>query len=195
MFTDKIQPGRHGAWQILPDMFSNSGSNRLKAKRYKLLPHLMFPRAKYWLWIDGSTSINIDPMKLINDYGHNDLTIYKHPSRNCLYREHKICIRKRLDKKATIRRQIKKYKQEGYPKKNGLVAASVILRKNTRKVVEFNKMWWNEVKENSIRDQLSFNYVAWKLKFKYGLFEGNIFKSDIFPYHGHEKNYETKTTQ
>jgi len=36
-------------------------------------------------------------------------------------------------------------------------------------VANVGENWWNEMKEGSRRDQLSFNYVAWDrgLKFKY----------------------------
>jgi len=44
---------------------------------------------------------------------------------------------------------------------------SFIIRRNTPNTKRFNETWWNEVKENSRRDQLSFTYTSWKTGIKF----------------------------
>lgn len=49
----------------------------------------------------------------------------------------------------------------GFPKNYGLFEAGFIIRRNNKKVNQFNDFWWNEVKKNSGRDQLSQMFSAW----------------------------------
>jgi hypothetical protein len=46
----------------------------------------------------------------------------------------------------------------------------VILRRHTDAIRHLNEAWWNEIVRGSRRDQLSFNYVAWKLGLRYATF-------------------------
>ena len=40
--------------------------------------------------------------------------------------------------------------------------------------------WWTEIKYGSRRDQLSFNYIAWKNNFKFNYLEGDSRKNEYF---------------
>ena len=44
--------------------------------------------------------------------------------------------------------------------------------------------WWEEIKYNSKRDQLSFNYVAWKNGLKYNSIPGDIRNNSFFKQNG-----------
>ena len=46
----------------------------------------------------------------------------------------------------------------------------MILRRHTDAIRRLNEAWWNEIVRGSRRDQLSFNYVAWKLGLSYATF-------------------------
>ena len=54
--------------------------------------------------------------------------------------------------------------------------------------------WWHIVKTESKRDQLSFNYVAWKLGFKdYTFIDGHVRTGNPWFYTiSHRKNYQFK---
>ena len=61
-----------------------------------------------------------------------------------------------------------RYKNDGYPSKNGLTRNTILIRKhNEPDVVETMEKWWEEVKYGSKRDQLSFNYSAWKTNYNF----------------------------
>jgi hypothetical protein len=52
------------------------------------------------------------------------------------------------------------------------------LRRHTQAVRAFNEAWWTEIVRGSWRDQLSFDYISWKLGISYvnfplSLHEGN----------------------
>lgn len=68
---------------------------------------------------------------------------------------------KDLGDRGEIDRQIEKYKGEGYKDKE-LGETKIVIRKNNPKTIAFNKEWLYQLMTNSVRDQLSFNYSAWK---------------------------------
>jgi hypothetical protein len=85
------------------------------------------------------------------------------------------------DNMKVIEKQINKYYNEGYPKNNGLICGGVILRRhNHPNVIDTMEDWWTEIKYNSKRDQLSFNYVAWKNNLKFNYIQGDIRKNKYF---------------
>ena len=45
--------------------------------------------------------------------------------------------------------------------------------------------WWEEVKYNSKRDQLSFNYVAWLHNLKFNYIEGDLRNNEFFTHSSH----------
>jgi hypothetical protein len=62
---------------------------------------------------------------------------------------------------------MKKYHTDGYPRNNGLAAAGISIRSSTEDVKKLCQTWWQEVEHFSFRDQLSFNYAAWKSRVFY----------------------------
>jgi len=140
------------------------------ARLYKLHPHLLFPDYDWSIWVDGSLLITDDLIKLINETIQNKAVfgIYKHAKRNCLYQAAQNCIDKDKDSRIIIEKQIDTYKSYGYPQNNGLVASGVMVRKhNDPQIINLMNNWWNEINNHSRRDQISFNYVCWKMHFKY----------------------------
>jgi hypothetical protein len=72
------------------------------------------------------------------------------------------------DNPTTIINQINKYISDGYPHQNGLSSNAIIFRNhNNSDVIKTMEEWWLEIKYGSRRDQLSFNYVAWKTHFNF----------------------------
>ena len=47
--------------------------------------------------------------------------------------------------------------------------------------------WWLEIKHNSRRDQLSFNYIAWKNNFNFKYLDGDSRKNKYFLQTGRHK--------
>ena len=65
--------------------------------------------------------------------------------------------------KDIITKQISDYRNKGY-QDQGLYETGILMRKNNEKVIAFNMLWWSEINSKSVRDQLSFSYIKWKLK-------------------------------
>ena len=73
------------------------------------------------------------------------------------------------------------YEYAGFPRNNGLITGMVILRRhNHLDCVKVMEQWWSEISYNSKRDQLSFNYSAWKKGVKINYLPGDSRNNDFF---------------
>lgn len=160
-FTD--QDFKSDVWQIVKVGRSDVKEQRKK----KIYNQYLLEMYKHSIWVDGSMYINCDLNEFLYQNLDGDFTLMKHPSRNCTYQEGHACIHLDKDNTATIMQQLLDYKEKGFPANNGMVATGVMIRKHTIEVKLFCRSWWSEVFEHSKRDQLSFNYVAWRDNFEY----------------------------
>ena len=107
------------------------------------------------------------------------IAMHKHPARKCAYVEAQVCIASKRGNADAIKKQMERYRKEGFPENFGFCEATVIatdLRNpNAKQIME---CWWNEFcNTGSGRDQLSFPYVLWKNGFSIndvGLLGNNI---------------------
>jgi hypothetical protein len=156
------------------------------AKIYKVLSHKYFPDSEYTVWIDGTRFLTCDIHLLIDKYLCNtDMALFAHRWRDCIYEEAKICIDDERDDPEIIKAQMERYRKEGYPEKNGLITGGIILRRNTSLSRRINMQWWDEICNYSRRDQLSFNYVAYKNNLSYGVIGGDYYHNPYFGYVPH----------
>lgn len=184
-FTDNSNL-KSKVWKIIQiDYYKNDLVKT--ARRYKILPHLYFSDYEYSIWIDGGFKIVGDIDEFIDTkMGNQNMMYFKHRVRNCIYDESKKCIDCKKDKESIIRSQMKKYKLEGYPRNEGLIESGVIVRKhNDTHVIKLMEDWWAEVDKFSKRDQLSFNFVAWKNHAEYVLLCENIVSNKYFRWISH----------
>lgn len=142
-------------------------------RKMKILTHRYLKEYEESLYLDGNCKIMKDVSELFDKYlTNNNWGVFEHPWRDCIYAEGKDCKHKENTDSEVIEKQLNKYRSEDYPKNNGLVANTYILRKhNEPSVIEIAEQWWKEIKEYSYRDQISFNYIAWKNDFKWIYFE------------------------
>jgi hypothetical protein len=185
-FTDNVDL-KSNTWKIIrrKNVFDNAV---LDAKLYKILFYKFVGEYEMSLWIDGSMQLKaIDMGYLAEKYlAKNNLAVFKHPERNCVYQEADICVDLQKDKEAVIRKQMDKYKKDNYPCDNGLISGGFILRKNEIDVKNFCDKWWEEVNSFSKRDQLSFNYLAWKYNFNYNIIDDIIWENDLVKVYNHK---------
>lgn len=173
-FVDNIRPGethREG-WELREPNWPQKNRRR-QARQHKCLPHLLFPEATHSLWIDGCYQPTQNVLTLVDHFlGENDLCTFEHCERNCIYQEVEACIRGKKDDPAVMRAQVARYREEQYPYNNGLAETTAVLRRHTPIMQQLNEMWWHEISTGSQRDQLSLDYVCWRLHVKYAQFEG-----------------------
>jgi hypothetical protein len=170
-FTDDHT--RTAGWD-LKRVSTGFGSPNRNAKVHKILPHVYFPDKTYTLWIDGSIVLkkNFSFDKLVDKYlQDSDLAVLQHPIRICLYQEAAECIHLNLDNHDKIRQQIFRYTSDQFEPNLGLAECKIILRRNNEAVESFSEFWWQEICNGSQRDQISFNYAAYKTGLKFCYFD------------------------
>ena len=191
-FTDNIKL-KSNIWQIrpIPDELKLL-SNVKKQRIVKICPHRYLKEYDVSIWIDGNIEVKADLNDFIQQYNLSKCPFYTriHPCRKCIYAEAQACISMGKDNASIIKKQVDAYKKEGYPKDIGMVETCVILRKhNDIKCQLLCNAWASELLLHSHRDQLSFNYVCWKMHFLPGILknEFKISANETFRIYRHGK--------
>lgn len=168
------------------DLFKEPTRN---ARMCKILSHL-FIKDEWSLWTDADIELLKSPEEILEKYKHlGDIITFKHRARNCIYDEAvAVFLGRRETNREIVDAQVQLYKDDGYPPQNGLNETGCLLRHHTPEVIAFNNYWWSINCRYSKRDQLSFNYVAWKMGIKVGEFERNYNCSEDLTIHGHLPN-------
>lgn len=141
------------------------------ARKIKCLPHEFLPNYDWWVWLDGSLWLEVDPKDIIHLHAA-DIAAFEHPNRTCIYEESKAVLDNKRDTLEYIRPQMQRYQAEGYKTGMGLAETTMVVRRNTPNIRKFNSLWWSEICKGSHRDQLSFDYCCWKLGIHYAKLPG-----------------------
>lgn len=146
----------------------------LDARLRKILAH-KFIDTEYSIWLDGNLQLLGDPVEIVEKYLVNhDIALFAHCERNCVYQEAATNIQMGKAPAEEVYKQASRYRSEGYPEHGGMVETSLLIRRHTPEVQTFNNHWWSEIIRETHRDQLSFNYVIWKLGMTYQSILGNF---------------------
>lgn len=197
LFTDK--PGAGGnivmpsgvAWEIKPLLWKHAFCNRRTARWHKINSHKLQQAFDVSIWIDGSQRIkNIQLSSALFEATLQkkpslDIFSFKHPQRSCIYQELQACLGLKKDNPELMKAQIAAYRAQDYPPFNGLVETACVIRRASENVARFNSLWWQQISNHSLRDQLSFNYVAWKSAIPYGHIPGSRAYSPFFDFIPH----------
>tara|TARA_R100000329_G_scaffold150561_1_gene143811 strand:+ start:206 stop:892 length:687 start_codon:yes stop_codon:yes gene_type:complete len=206
-YDDVVEPKLPEGWDW--KCFSEQNSlpiyedNMRNAKRYKILPHRFLKEYEISIYIDGNYIIKRDVNELVDRYlndanavfhNHNSQPAYD--KRNCIYDEARTILmfgeknmkitpergmKNYKDNPEIIVNQMKRYVNDNYPEQNGLITGGVILRRHNEKdCIKVMEDWWKEIRYGSKRDQLSFNYVAWKNKFKFNYMNSDCRDNSYF---------------
>lgn len=144
-------------------------SPRMDARFYKLNSHVLFPGYDASIWMDSQCYFAFDPKTIIKQYLTEkgaDIAIHHHSDISSLDREMyaQAFLYKNDDPKVVLS-QFMDYLGFDFPvTKYDHFETGILLRKNTQVVRDFNALWWGEVKEKSLRDQLSCPYVVWETR-------------------------------
>lgn len=161
---------------------SDLSNASLTARRSKIMcPQLWVPEISESIWFDASFTIRGDLNKLIRPAVDFDGMVLRHPHRSSLLQESMAVTQLGKDTDQTVKAQMQKYKDEGFEQTTPLVATGILYRKNNERTRLFSEAWWEEVKNHSHRDQLSFNYALQKTGARFLVSSMNIYdKSNHF---------------
>lgn len=164
-------------WKFRPIPEELLSYSKVKQQRaVKILAHRYLSNYDISIWVDGAVIVKGDIKEYLKtlDLSQYSVFVPEHPARKCIYAEKDACVRiKKIkgDEVTLAEKQMERYKDEGFPVNYGLVQTNVMIRRhNDPYSKELMEKWWDELKDYSHRDQLSFNYALWKntaKKFKY----------------------------
>ena len=184
-FTDNPKI-KSDLWQVIL-LDSKLFDSREMARAFKHLPHFFLSQYNSSLWIDAQIIINKSSVNHIFSFlnNNNDFICFKHSRRNRVYQEAMACLRIGHESIYKIITQYISYRLEGFKDCEDLIESGVLARNHKKKNVSiFQEAWANEIFFKSIRDQLSFNYVASKTNFAYSFFAEKM--SDLFTLTSHD---------
>ncbi|CAF2056400.1 probable hexosyltransferase MUCI70 isoform X2 [Brassica napus] len=166
-----------GLWKLVVVKNLPYADMRRVGKIPKLLPHRLFPSARYSIWLDSKLRLQLDPLLILEYFlwrkGH-EYAISNHYDRHCLWEE--VAQNKKLNKynHTVIDQQFEFYKADGLtrfnasdpfkPLPSNVPEGSFIVRAHTPMSNLFSCLWYNEVERFTPRDQLSFAYTYQKLR-------------------------------
>ena len=178
------------------------------ARKHKVLPHRFLPEYDISVWVDGNILIRNNLNELVDNYLQDcNVAMMNHNKnvldpRDCIYEEAQTILyfgqknNNYKDNPNLIISQIEKYKNENYPQKNGLAVTMEVLRRHNEKdVIDTMNLWWDEIKYGSKRDQLSFNYCAWKTNLNFKWMDGDSRDNKYFLNMGKHKKKTKVSTQ
>ena len=135
--------------------------SRVKKQRFiKLHPHLYFKNYNLSIYIDASFQIKGDLNEFLLRILSTKYKIYtfEHPTRNKILKETFAVVKYRKENENMSKYIRERYKKDNFPDNNGLIESCLIVRKhNEKEVIGIMNKWYEEIENNSHRDQLSFN--------------------------------------
>ena len=182
---------------LIPEEIKKLNMTLIIKQRYiKTHPHIFFPNYDLSIYMDSTYGINnnnLDEFLLRILTPNISVYMLEHPERNKIMYEFILVRLLKKENNYTIATIKKKYNREKFPDDTGLIEGCLIVRKhNDKNCINLMENWFNEIKNYSHRDQLSFNYVLWKtnIKIKYlsKKYCFNYLSGDYF----HRKNYTFK---
>jgi len=161
---------------------------RMRAKYFKCNSHIL--DCDVSIWIDGSATIKIPAFEqwCLNQLGSADIALFKHPERDCIYDEANFCHNMPKYRDLPVLLQVMEYMRMKYPRKNGLWACGLLIRRNNKKVKEFNRLWWKHNKKYTYQDQLSFPVCAREVGLKINTIDLNLWDNDVIDFNSPHKN-------
>ena len=187
LFTDNIKQKSEN-WHIRPITKSvdEKYNNILKNRYLKMHPYELFKDYDYSIYIDGNVQVMSDLTEMTYAVDKKiGIAMHKHQFRDCIYDEIEVCKIKNKGNYKEMKRQVKKYSQEGFPKKFGMLEATIIITDlKNEEAKKFLNDWWNEfISTKSLRDQISLQYVVWKNNLKIsdiGVLGNNLYRNPKF---------------
>jgi hypothetical protein len=181
-YTDTHYTG--SKWEFIK--VDSVGCTKRVSTIYKLGSHLL-PEHDISIYMDANMRITGDLTELVQMAmsSRKEIFLFKHPNRNCIYKEVQACIKLKKDEVTPLINHGDKYRRAGYPFDNGLYCSGFIIRKNTVNVRYFNNFWHSEYKKGCKRDQISLPYALAKCGLKPGIIDGNIYNNEYFNFVRH----------
>lgn len=175
-FTDQNLVSRSWEVVVLPEQERPTRASRT----IKALSHL-FTETECSLWMDANFTLRTTDQKL---FYRGDFVNFRHRDRTRISQEAAEIIRIGKSTPEQIRSQLAAYQAEGFDTDDNpmreLSCNGVIFRRHTPEVIAVNEAWCHEIETRSLRDQMSLDYVCWKLGFELERWPGTFDRCRYF---------------
>ncbi len=133
-------------------------------RRYKFLPHEYLREYDYSIYVDANIAIVGSPLSLFDELDdQHPIAMYRHPFRDNLFDEAKICLKVGYSAYLPVVKQLKNYVNEGYDGNGIFFECGVIVRRHLdARCITLMRDWLVEYSNGIKRDQISLPYVSWK---------------------------------
>ena len=146
---------------VVPD---SAMSAKDKNRYCKMHPHEIFPDYDYTIYIDGSIGIRNPIVHLTENVGISGLSIHRHKIHDCIYIDGIFAEWLGVADKEGIVAELKRYMDEGLPRKFGMFECGMIISDLQNKTGrQLYRKWYEEYRKGAGRDQFSFIYTLWKM--------------------------------
>jgi hypothetical protein len=172
-FTDR--PFKSKSWKMRP-LLKKLDDPRRTARYHKTLGCNEID-ADMTLWQDGKIQLSADPDRLFSQLNGSAVALFRHPKRDCAYREGVRVIHLRKSDPMLVKTQMRAYHEEGHPENWGLFETGVVAR--SRQAQKLNKLWWEQIEEFTERDQISLPFVLRKHSIDFTVFR-EPYDNDLF---------------
>lgn len=188
----ECEPWAREQWKIIVEQPFKHLHPRMQAKYYRTHPEVLWDY-KYKIWIDGTTIFKRqDTIEyLLSQFlPKSDIICYKHDNRDCIYDEATYSQQFKKYKWQPMQSQVAHYKSEWMPEHFWLTGTWLLITK-WNSLSRMLHQRWTECLTRTYQDQLSFDYLVWKLWIKRQWFkEWQFFNNPyvLFTWkHKHEK--------
>ncbi len=164
-----------------------------EARLYKVLAHQVLPPCDISIWMDASFEFQLErdiATWAVESLQGRAIAVLEHPTNDDVYCEAERCLQTKRDLPEVLIDQVARYRSEGFPPGSGMVATGIIVRDHRKPgSLQFCEAWWKEILQGSRRDQVSFNYVAWKTGIPFAHIEKlqaiDCFRTSFGQFHDH----------
>lgn len=166
LFSNDIKEPKVGVWQVRPINYHNDIQTKI-ARWVKTHPEELLSEYDCSVWMDANVRIKTTytyTRSVELYFSDVKISTVKHPNRDDIYAECGEVLVYCLEKERVVFDWINILRKDGYPRKSGLYETNLLYRKHCSSIENMDALWWNYIEEYSRRDQLSFNYVLWKLQ-------------------------------
>lgn len=185
-FTDQAIKSKK--WEIVK-LDKQEAPTRM-ARTMKLNPHHFFPEVDASLWIDASFTVRHDLESLLSSYPE-DIVTFRHRDRTRIVDEAREIVRLGKAKRMATFRQLAVYQSDGFDTAGNpmreMSCNGAVMRRHTDSVQRFNELWTRQIEQHTLRDQMSIDYVAWRLGITFGRWHGTFDACPHFTYHHYKR--------
>ena len=142
---------------------------RRACRYFKTMPDTELSKYDISLWVDGNTCFRQDPAGIIrSEMISSAYMAYPHWNGvRDVYVEGHRCVVMRKALAAEIEPQLQEYRKTKYDSTIIAACTYIMRRHNIPGVIEFGRAWWNEILQFSARDQISWDFLRWKMDLQF----------------------------